>query len=86
MSDPEPAVTFGSHALEMLSERNIERSWVERTLRDPEAIEEDPTIAGRMRAFRAVPERGGGVMRVVYVRSGSMLHVITCFLDRGRRR
>ncbi|HEX2555520.1 MAG TPA: DUF4258 domain-containing protein [Microvirga sp.] len=86
MSDPEGLVSFGRHALDILAERGIERAWVEHTLRAPEAVENDPRHAGRMRAFRAIPERGGRVLRVVYVSTGDALHVITCFLDRGRRR
>ncbi len=86
MDDPVGSMTFTDHAREMLIERGIEEDWVIRTLRDPDVLENDPKREGRVRAFRAVPEREERVLRVVFERSGSTYHVVTCFLDRGRRR
>jgi len=77
---------YSDHAKEMLRERNIESEWVERTIIDPDAVESDPKHADRVRAFRALPERDGRVLRVVYVGSGEAYRVITLFLDRSRRR
>ncbi|MCG5246641.1 DUF4258 domain-containing protein [Methylorubrum extorquens] len=79
-------VVYGTHALDTLAERAIERAWVERTLLSPESIEPDPIHPDRMRAFRALPERDGRVLRVVYVPIPSGARVVTMFLDRGRRR
>ena len=70
----------------MLTERGIDRRWVERTLIAPDTMEVDPRHPDRMRAFRAIPERGGRVLRVVYVKAGDDRHVITCLLDQGQRR
>lgn len=79
-------VVYGTHALETLAERAIERAWVERTLLSPESVEPDPIHPDRMRAFRALPERDGRVLRVVYVRIPGGARVVTMFLDRGKRR
>jgi len=79
-------VVYGTHALETLAERAIERAWVERTLSSPESVEPDPIHPDRMRAFRALPERDGRVLRVVYVPIRGGARVVTMFLDRGRRR
>ncbi|AMJ62401.1 DUF4258 domain-containing protein [Bosea sp. PAMC 26642] len=78
--------TYTFHAEVMLQEREIARAWVEQAILQPDAIEQDPKHADRLRAFRAVPERDGRVLRVVYVRSDTAYRVITLFLDRGRRR
>lgn len=77
---------YSDHAIDMLSERNIERDWVERTILDPNETGPDPRHPDRQRSFRTVPERDGRVLRVVYVPSGATYRVITLFLDRGRRR
>lgn len=79
-------VVYGTHALDTLAERAIERAWVERTLSSPESVEPDPIHPDRMRAFRALPERDGRVLRVVYVPIPGGARVVTMFLDRGRRR
>ena len=78
--------TYGQHAAEMLVIRAIERAWVERTVREPESAEPDPAHPERMRAYRRVPERDGRILRVVYIPGTAACHVVTAFLDRGRRR
>ena len=77
---------YSDHANEMLAERGLEREWVERTLLSPDVIESDPKHPDRVRAYKALPERDGRVLRVVYVGSGEAYRVITLFLDRSRRR
>ncbi|WP_375456304.1 hypothetical protein [uncultured Methylobacterium sp.] len=52
----------------------------------PDVEETDPGHPERTRAYRAVPERGGRILRAVYVRDGDMIRIITVFFDRGRRR
>ena len=79
-------VSYGPHAEEMLAERSLDREWVERAIRWPDSVEPDPKHLDRIRAFKALPERDGRVIRVVYVRQGDHCRVITLFLDRGRRR
>lgn len=76
---------FTAHAIAMMAERAIERVWVERTVLAPDQAEPDPSHPDTVRAFRAVPERDGRVLRVVYRRAGTHFRIITTFLDRGRR-
>lgn len=77
---------FTRHAEFMMAERSIERAWVERTLVEPEAVEPDPVRNDIIRAFRAIPERNGRVLRVVYAASGEQMRIVTVFFDRTRRR
>jgi hypothetical protein len=69
----------------MLVERNIERSWVELTVTDPESIERDAKRPHVLRAFRRIPERGDRWLRVAYARAGSSVKIVTVFFDRGHR-
>jgi hypothetical protein len=82
----QPGLHFTRHAEQMLAERNIERQWIENTIRNPEAIEPDPTRPGVFSAFRSIPERGGRVLRVVYAAAGTTVRIITAYFDRTRRR
>nr|WP_047577953.1 DUF4258 domain-containing protein [Methylobacterium sp. ZNC0032] len=77
---------YSDHANEMLAERGLQREWVERTILDPDALERDPKHPDRVRAYKALPERDGRVLRVVYVGMGEAFRVITLFLDRSRGR
>ena len=70
----------------MLAERSIDREWVERTIAEPTAIEFDASRPGTIRAFRPIPERGGRMLRVVYISTGETARVLTVFFDRARRR
>lgn len=78
--------TYTVHAAEMLLDRQLERAWVGGTVLSPEAVEPDPNHPERIRAFRALPERDGRVLRVVYVQEAESIRIVTLFLDRGRRR
>ena len=82
----ENRLVFTHHAELMLAERGIERAWVERAVNEPDAMEPDPAQNDICRAFRAIPERNGRVLRVVYAVSGEQLRVITAFFDRTRLR
>ncbi|MCJ2055888.1 DUF4258 domain-containing protein [Methylobacterium sp. J-048] len=84
---PAPAFIYTRHARENLTDRRIARELVEGTVLAPEAIEPDPRYPERMRAYRAWPEHGGRVLRVVYVEEHALTYrVITLFLDRNWRR
>lgn len=81
-----PIFTYTQHARDQIALRSLDQAWVERTILAPDAVEPDPRHPDRRRAFRALPERDGRVLRVVYVvRSAATFHGITAFLDRGRR-
>jgi hypothetical protein len=75
---------FTQHAEEMLVERNIERTWVESAVLQPDALESDPQRPAVMRAFRSIAERGGRSLRVAYVLSDHTFKILTVFFDRAR--
>jgi hypothetical protein len=79
-----PDIVLTAHAEDMLIERSIHLSWVEETIRNPEALEHDPSRAGAFRAFRRIAERDGRYLRVVYVQDDGKVRVLTAFFDRGR--
>jgi hypothetical protein len=79
-------IILTQHAAAMLIERTIEREWVDRTINEPDIIEPDTSRANVFCAFRAIPERQGRVLRVVYFRSDDQIRVITAFFDRAARR
>ena len=78
--------TYIDHAREQMVRRDIDSTWVERTVLAPETTEPDPKHPDRVRAFRSIPERDGRVLRVVYVPEGEHYRVLTAFLDRTRSR
>ena len=86
MSDRPPLFVYTRHAADMLAERQIEAAWVERTVTQPDTREPDPKRPGVMRAFRAIPERDGRILRVAYVSSDDAVRVLTLFFDRKRQR
>jgi hypothetical protein len=75
------------HARAALSDRRLAFEWVVRTVNDPDATEPDQQWPEAVRAFKAIPERDGRVLRVVYIPVGiDIARVLTVFFDRGRRR
>jgi|GEM_PF-570696 len=78
---------YTRHAIDNMADRGIDRALVERTVLTPEATEPDPQYPERMRAYCALPEFGGRILRVVCVEEPALTYrIITLFLDRGWRR
>jgi hypothetical protein len=69
-----------------MRERALEEEWVYRTLSNPAWVDTDPSDPNLSRAFAAVPERDGRIMRVVYRVQDSRIVVVTAFLDLGARK
>lgn len=79
------AVRYMDHAREQLRERGLRREWIERAIGSPDWVQVDP-LPGRTRAFGAVREADGRILRVVYeMRDGEPL-VVTAFFDRDAPR
>jgi hypothetical protein len=70
------------HAQEAMARREIPAAWVELALSHPDWSDDDPARPGRRRAFKAMPDCGGRILRVVYWRDGSDSVVLTVHLDR----
>jgi hypothetical protein len=81
-SGPSMKITFSQHADDQLQERDLTRDMVVEVLSAPLLTTPDPTHTDRTRAYGAIKERDGRIMRVVYVVSDGELRVISAFLDR----
>ncbi len=81
-------IRYRPHAEEALRIRGLLREWVEAALAAPDWTEPDPAHPGRSRTFKAIPETGGRVLRVVHWSEGDDIVVLTVYLDRdaGKRR
>ena len=79
-------ITYGPHALDILAERGVTQEWVERIITAPDSTDPDPKHPDRIRAYRAMPERDGRVLREIYVPTTGGARVVTAFFDRAYRR
>jgi hypothetical protein len=76
------AIRLSAHAVARLRQRGIPEAWVAETIAMPDRTAPDPTDPALTRSFRAMPDAGGRVLRVVHRPLGSDTLVITAFLDR----
>jgi hypothetical protein len=77
---------LSAHALLAARERGIEPSWIERALLSPTTTMPDRRDRDLVNALRAIPEREGRVLRVVYDPTVTPWRVVTVFFDRRERR
>lgn len=75
-------VRFTAHAEQRMRQYGIARGWVEAAVATPEWTRPDPQ-PGVVRSFRAVPERGGRVLRVAHRPDGADVLVLSVHFDRG---
>lgn len=80
------AIRYTRHAETVLIERDLEKSWVERTVYQPEWRTNEPRDSSAERRYRPVPERDGRVLRVICVENAIEIRIISVFLDRRARR
>ena len=85
MPDLKP-LQFTNHAQDAILERELDPSWIERTVRDPEWSNPDPKRPGVERRFRAIPEFGGRVLRVACLETNDEIRIVTVFFDRDARK
>ena len=71
------------HVLAGLSERRLERSWVERVANAAEWVEPSRSRAGAMLRFGRIDEAGGKVLRVTTIDENEIRVVITAHFDRA---
>lgn len=69
-----------------MAERELDDEWVERTVREPEWREPDPSDPFILRRFPTVPEREDRILGVACVEPDTDIRVVSVFLDRGARR
>jgi hypothetical protein len=80
------AIKLHDHAVRRLLERNIRRAWVEAAVTTPDWTAPDPDDPAVTRAFRAISEAQGRILRVVHRPDGVDILVLTAFFDRGAQR
>lgn len=73
------------HAEQEIVRRHITMQWIARVVTAPSRNSPDPRDPSLTRAFKAIPEYGGRVLRVVYREVGSDILVVTADFDRGAR-
>ncbi len=76
---------FTVHAETVISERQLDRAWIERTVREPEWTEADPAGPPTERRYRRIPERDDRIVRVICLETTTEIRIITAFLDRKAR-
>ncbi|WP_153111059.1 DUF4258 domain-containing protein [Propionivibrio limicola] len=77
--------TLSKHAEDAMKEREIDRTWVQATMDDPQLVERhenDPTL---IYAYRRIPEFGNRILRVVYNQTKQPPHVVTVYFDRAAK-
>jgi hypothetical protein len=80
------AIKLHDHAIRRITERQIRRAWVEATVTTPDWTAPDPDDPSVTRAFRAIPEVQGRILRVAHRPDGADVLVLTAFFDRGAKR
>jgi hypothetical protein len=76
---------FTLHAETVISERQLDRAWIELTVREPEWRETDPSGPPTERRYRRIPQCDGRIMRVICLETETEIRIITAFLDRKAR-
>ena len=76
-----------AHAQLMMFQRCIAKSWIDRVLARPLALERDEEYSALRHALGRIPERGDKILHVVYNETVKPWSVVTVFFDRkaGRK-
>jgi hypothetical protein len=78
-------VRLSKHTVDEMDGRGISLAYIERALVSPDQQTADPN-PGLTRSFKAIPEYGGRVLRVVHRLDGVDVFVVTATWDRGEKR
>ena len=76
---------FTAHAERVMVQRDLDRSWIEAAIREPDWRDRDPRDVSVSRFFKQIPEREGRVLRVPCVETESEIRILSAYLDRGAR-
>ncbi|NDV87849.1 DUF4258 domain-containing protein [Aurantimonas aggregata] len=82
----EKRLAYSAHASDAIGERELAFTWIVRTIHKPEWILPDPRRPGVERRYRAIPEHGNRILRVVVMEKSDEIRIITAFFDRRARR
>lgn len=76
---------YSQHAQDVMRERLIERSWVEKAVSAPVLRTPDTSDQELERFYAPIQQSEGRVLRVVVNTSSAPWRVVTVFFDRGMR-
>ncbi|MFC5344070.1 DUF4258 domain-containing protein [Brevundimonas staleyi] len=79
-------IVFAPQAPFKIAQRRLWSTWVERCVRQPDWIENDPTDPTVERRFAVIPEHDARVLRVAVRETEREFFVISAFFDRGARK
>ena len=85
MPDRKP-LRFTRHAQDVILQRELDQTWIERAVRKPDWSRPDPKRPDVERRFRAIPEFGGRVLRVACTETADEVRVLNVFFDRDARK
>lgn len=74
------------HAQQWIARRGLDVRWVEATVMRPDYSAPNPSDTTLTRSWRAIPEFGGRMLRVVHRPDGNDVIVVTAHFDRGAKR
>ena len=77
---------LSKHTAEEMDGRRIRLTYIEAALASPDRVASDPNDPALTRSFKAIPEFGNRVLRVVDRPAGDDIFVVTAHWDRGARR
>ena len=67
-------------------EREVNQIWIEKTVSEPQWSRPDPRRPNVERRFRAIPEFGSRILRVVCLETAEEIWILTVFFDRDARK
>jgi hypothetical protein len=72
------------HVETRIRQRGLQLAWIELTVGAPSkvAADKDPSLR---QSFRAIPDHGGRILKVVHRPDGDDTFVVTAHFDRGAR-
>jgi Domain of unknown function (DUF4258) len=79
-------IRLTEHAERELRRRAIAFEWVEAAIAAPDRAEQDPRDPALTRSFKAIPDFGHRLLRVVHRPDDDDILVITAHFDRGASR
>lgn len=79
-------IRFHPHAVIRIAERHLRPEWVEAAIIAPDWTAPDPDDPSVTRAFCAISQAHGRVLRVAHRRDGNDILVLTAFFDRGAKK
>ncbi|MFH0977030.1 MAG: DUF4258 domain-containing protein [Spirochaetota bacterium] len=76
---------FTKHAEDVIKERRISLEFIERTILDPDLIENDISDINLEHRLKKIPEHEYRVLRIILNKNSDPLRIVTVFFDRSMR-